>query len=208
MEFSFKKLVKIASTASLLSSSLAFGSGYSCLDYYRSYVIRSTYPEGRYPTTVVIVEDRPHYRGHYPVYREPSRAERKREIARGERPNAERERDARRERSGGSVESSDDTFFLFAFLAGLLTTTAVEEDRQLQDAKNMTNVLSDAELGDGLDLRTFTQKVNSKYNLDMRATAIASVLNQQSSNLEYCRAGDLDSTDEVAAKVASFLFGK
>jgi hypothetical protein len=168
-------------TLFVLTCALQAKASYTCRDFYVSYVDSATRPE---PTPIVVIPVAPHYHDHYPEYH-------------GRPDNSHRHNN---DRNNDNVDNAD--IAALAIISGLITTTAME-DAQLHDAQNVISIIDQARMGDGPQLRSFVSKVQSLVpNKTASIAEVSDEVVRANRNLEFCRAGDLDTVNELASRIA------
>jgi hypothetical protein len=173
--------------ASLLGSQMAMAD-YTCRDYYTDYIDMATQPT----PVIVVVGDRPHYHNHYPVYHSGYH---------GDDHGGGGGNHGGGNAGGGSDEAG--AIVGLAILAGLLTTTAVQ-DEELQSAIDTRDVIDEAQMGDGPNLQKLLAEVRSDAkNPAITEAQVANLVNVDNVDLSFCSGGDLDSIDELATLVSS-----
>lgn len=126
---------------------------------------------------IIVVGSHPHYHDHYPVYHDGYHGH----------------------------DGDDEAIIGLAILAGLLTTTAVQ-DAELQSAIDMRNIIDEAQLGDGASLQNLVMKVQKyAHNNLITEAQVARVINYDNATLAFCVGGDLKNEDELAALIAGQL---
>jgi hypothetical protein len=201
---STKKLIASAlcltASANLLIVQSALASSVTCRDYFAAYVAEATSPS---PSVVVV--ERPHYHGHYPEYHE--HHDHHDYYGGDEHHGDEHHGGGGGEHHGNAGGSSDDVaaVAIIGVIAAGLITTSIVEDAELSDAQNMINIIDEAQMGDGPELRTFTTKVQSNMKASVTEAQVADAVVKANENLEFCPAGDLNSVSEFAERIARDL---
>lgn len=187
----------------MIAVQAARADGITCREYYSAYVSEATSPAPVVP--IVVVTHRPHFHGHYAEYHGHS-------SYGGGYDRHDDRRDDRRDDHGRddkkkSSDSSDDEAILIAgaVIAGGLITTSIAEDMKLKDAQSMISIIDQAEMGDGPQLRDFATQVQAKTKASVTVSQVAAAVTRANEAQSFCQAGDLDSVDELAQKVAGDL---
>lgn len=129
------------------------------------------------PNPPIIVIEVPHYHGHYPEYGS----------------------------HGGHGHSDEADMLAMMMTTGLLLTTTTAEDARLDETRQMINIIDQADMGDGPQLRDFTNKVQSLASVSVGLRQVAQAVYLANLHREFCRGGDLDSVDELASRIANKL---